>query len=163
MDARSGVTEETKYRGTMNHRVWYSLYGRLLHEEALVAAFQQVKSANGAPGVDGQSCKDFALNQFENIRDLLADLRSKAYWPSPVKRVEIAKPDGGTRRMGIPTIRDRVVQQAVKNIPEPIFDPDFHPYNYGYRPGRGAHDAIAKATAFMRDYDLTWVVDMDLS
>ncbi len=116
-----------------------------------------MKSANGAPGVDGQSCKDFALNQFENIRDLLADLRSKAYWLSPVKRVEIAKPDGGIRRIGIPTVRDRVVQQAVKNIPEPIFDTDFHPSSYGYRPGRGAHDAIAKATAFMRDYDLTWV------
>ncbi len=80
-----------------------------------------------------------------------------------MKRVEIAKPDGGIRKIGIPTIRDRVVQHAVKNIPEPIFDPDFHPYSYGYRPGRGAHDAIAKATAFMRDYDLTWVVDMDLS
>lgn len=157
------VAEGTKHKESMDKRVWYSLYDRLLHDEALITAFKKVKSANGAPGIDGQSCKDFATSLSTNIHELLTDLRMKTYRPSPVKRVEIAKPDGGIRKIGIPTVRDRVVQQALKNILEPIFDPGFHPSSYGYRPGRGAHDAIAKATAFMRDYHLEWVVDMDLS
>lgn len=142
---------------------WYSLYDRLLHSKALELAFREVKSANGAPGVDGQSCKDFAEGLDENISHLLGELKAKTYQPQPVKRVEIPKPDGGIRRIGIPTVRDRLVQQAVKGILEPIFEPEFHPSSYGYRPGRSSHDAIAKATAFMRSYDLRWVVDMDLS
>jgi retron-type reverse transcriptase len=142
----------------MDKRVWYSLYDRLLHKDALIKAYKKVKSANGAPGIDGQSCKDFALQLDVNIHVLLTELRGRTYWPSPVKRVEIAKPDGGIRKIGIPTVRDRVVQQAVKNILEPIFDPGFHPSSYGYRPKRSAHDAIAKA--FMRDYELVWVVDI---
>ncbi|MCW7755470.1 group II intron reverse transcriptase/maturase, partial [Desulfobotulus sp. H1] len=147
----------------MGTRIWYSLYDRLLHEKALQEAFRKVKSANGAPGIDGQSCKDFALGLEENIHHLLKERKEKSYQPEPVKRVEIAKPDGGIRKIGIPTVRDRVVQQALKNILEPIFDPEFHPSSYGYRPKVGAHDAIAKATAFMRNYGLTQVVDMDLS
>ncbi len=142
---------------------WYSLYDRLLHHYALAEAFKKVKSANGAPGIDGQSCKDFAVDLDYNILILLNELKAKSYQAQPVKRVEIAKPDGGIRLIGIPTVRDRVVQQALKNILEPIFDPEFHPSSYGYRPGVGAHNAIAKATAFMRNYGLKWVVDMDLS
>ena len=147
----------------MGTRIWYSLYDRLLHEKTLKEAFRKVKSANGAPGIDGQSCKDFALGLEENLHNLLKELKEKSYQPEPVKRVEIAKPDGGIRKIGIPTVRDRVVQQALKNILEPIFDPEFHPSSYGYRPGMGGHDAIAKATAFMREYGLTQVADMDLS
>lgn len=150
-------------RSEMKRRTWYSLYDRLLHRHKLAEAFRKVKSANGSPGIDGQSCKDFAADLDRNISNLLSDLRTKTYRPQPVKRVEIEKPDGGIRLIGIPTVRDRVVQQALKNILEPIFDPEFHPSSYGYRPGCGAHDAIAKSTAFMRDYKLSWVVDMDLS
>lgn len=144
-------------------RIWYSLYDRLLHEGVLKNAFRKVKSANGAPGIDGQSCKDFAAEQDLHISKLLSELKQKTYQPQPVKRVEIEKPDGGIRLIGIPTVRDRVIQQALKNILEPIFDPEFHPSSYGYRPGCGAHDAITKATAFMRTYGLKWVIDMDLS
>lgn len=147
----------------MEVSVWYSLYDRLLNRQAMTDAFREVKSANGAPGVDGQTCKEFAVNLDENISELLSELKEKRYKPQPVKRVELKKPDGGVRLIGIPTVRDRVVQQALKKILEPIFDPDFHPSSYGYRPGRGPKDAIAKATAFMRTYGLTWVVDMDLS
>lgn len=147
----------------MSIDIWYSLYDRLLHTSALIEAFKKVKSANGAPGIDGQSCKGFALELDHNISNLLSELKAKSYQPEPVKRVEIEKPDGGIRLIGIPTVRDRVVQQALKSILEPIFDPEFHPSSYGYRPGRGAHNAIAKATAFMRSYNLRWVVDMDLS
>ena len=83
-------------------RVWYSLYDRLLHTKVLEKAFKKVKSSNGSPGIDGPSCKGFALNQSENIAELLEVLRTKAYRPSPVKRVEIEKPDGGIRLIGIP-------------------------------------------------------------
>lgn len=147
----------------METRIWYSLYDRLLHRQRLTEAFRKVKSAHGAPGIDGQSCKDFATELDDNISELLNELKVKRYRPQPVKRVEIDKPDGGVRLIGIPTVRDRVVQQVLKDILEPIFDPQFHPSSYGYRPGKGAHDAIAKATVFMRTYDLQWVVDMDLS
>jgi group II intron reverse transcriptase/maturase len=134
-----------------------------LHEDCLKEAFRKVKSANGSPGIDGQSCKDFAAEIDRHISKLLNELKQKTYQPQPVKRVEAKKPEGGIRLIGIPTVRDRVVQQALKNILEPIFDPEFHPSSYGYRPGYGAHDAIAKATAFMRSYGLKWVIDMDLS
>lgn len=147
----------------MGPKVWYSLYDRILHEGALKNAFRKVKSANGAPGIDGQSCKDFAAELDRHVSELLSELKHKTYQPQPVKRVEIEKPDGGIRLIGIPTVRDRVVQQALKTVLEPIFDPEFHPSSYGYRPGCGAHDAIAKATAFTRTYGLKWVIDMDLS
>lgn len=147
----------------MKQRVWYSLYDKLLDYQFLKDAFRKVKSANGAPGIDGQSCKDFAFVLDKELDSLLKELTKKTYSPLPVKRVEIPKPDGGIRKIGIPTVRDRVVQQALKHILEPLFNPWFHPSNYGYRPKMGAHNAIAKATAFMRTYGLNWVVDMDLS
>jgi group II intron reverse transcriptase/maturase len=75
----------------------------------------------------------------------------------------IPKPDGGERALGIPAVRDRVVQQALLNILEPVFEPHFHPSSYAYRPGRSCHDAIAKVAMFAREYDLSWVVDLDLS
>jgi len=153
--------KEERTNGRM--RVWYSLYDRLLHTRVLEMAFKKVKSRNGSPGIDGQSCKDFALNRSENIAELLDELRTKAYRPDPVKRVEIEKPDGGVRLIGIPTVRDRVVQQALKMVLEPIFEAGFHSGSYGYRPNRSAHGAIAEATARMREEGLEHVVDMDLS
>lgn len=144
-------------------KVWYSLYDRLLHGSSLLQAFKKVKSAKGAAGIDGQSIQDFAAELEANLARLLAELRSKSYRPQPVKRVEIPKPGGGRRLLGIPAVRDRVVQQALLEILQPIFDPGFHPSSYGYRPGRSGHQAIAKAALFIRDYDRRWVVDMDLS
>lgn len=144
-------------------RVYYSLYDYLLHEARLAEAFRKVKRANGVPGMDGQTVADFAADLDANVHSLLHELRTKTYQPLPVRRKEIEKPDGGVRLLGIPTVRDRVVQQALSTILTPIFDPHFHPSSYGYREGRGAHDAIAKASAFMRKYGLPWVVDMDLS
>lgn len=144
-------------------RVWYSLYGRMLEERRLEAAFLQVKAANGAPGIDGVSVKAFGEKMAENLADLVKELRAKQYSPRPVKRVEIPKPGGGVRKLGIPAVRDRVVQQALLDILSPIFDPDFHPSSYGYRPGKSSHQAIEKASMFMRKYELSWVVDMDLS
>ena len=143
--------------------IWYSLYDRILDTEWLHEAFRQVKSAKGAAGIDGQSVHDFALCEDTEIARLLTELQDKSYRPLPVLRVEIPKPGGGVRKLGIPAVRDRVVQQALLMILQPIFDPGFHPSSYGYRPGRNCHQAITKACLFIRKYGRRWVVDMDLS
>lgn len=147
----------------MAGRVYYSLYDRMLHEKPLLEAFKKVKSSRGAGGIDNQSIGDFAENLETNISVLVQELREKTYKPLPVKRVEIEKENGGIRLLGIPTVRDRVVQQALLNILQPIYEEDFHPSSYGYRPGRSCHQAISKATMFVRKYDLEYTVDMDLS
>ena len=144
-------------------KVWYSLYNRMLNKRNLVRAFAKVKSSRGAAGIDGQTIKDFAASLPVNIDLILTELRDKSYHPKPVRRVEIPKPTGGIRLLGIPAVRDRVVQQALLDILQPIFDPGFHPSSYGYRPGRNCHQAITKAIMFIREYQRKWVVDMDLS
>jgi len=105
----------------------------------------------------------FGANLEEEINQLHHELKTGMYEPKPVLRVEIPKPDGSKRPLGIPTVRDRVVQQALLNILQPIFDPGFHPSSYGYRPGRSSHKAVAKAERFINRYGLEYVVDMDLS
>lgn len=131
--------------------------------ENLHTAFKLVKKNNGAPGVDGETVTDFAMNLDANLELLHEELKINQYVPKPVLRVEIPKADGGTRPLGIPTVRDRVAQQAFVNILEPYFDKDFHPSSYGYRRGRSQHQAVVKAATFMRQYGLEHVVDMDLS
>lgn len=144
-------------------RVYYSLYDRLLSQESLTRAFRKVKANNGKPGVDGQTVEAFAQDLSGEIVMLVRELREKSYRPQPVKRVTIPKDGCGFRELGIPTVRDRVVQQALLEILQPIFDPAFHPSSFGYRPGHSAHQAIAKAELFIREYNLRHVVDMDLS
>lgn len=144
-------------------RIYYSLYSRLLSESALAAALVKVKKADGSAGIDKQSTADFALNKDEEIRLLLSELKTKSYRPLPVLRVEIPKDDGGVRQLGVPAVRDRVVQQALLDILQPIFEEDFHPSSFGYRPKRSCHHAITKAQLFIRKYDMKHVVDMDLS
>ncbi len=124
---------------------YYSLYGHLLSEKVLKNAFKQVRRSNGAPGIDKQTVDDFGNNLGEEISILLTELKDKSYRSTPVRRVEIDKPDGGKRKLGIPTVRDRVVQQAVRSLLEPLFDKDFHPSSYGYRKGMSCHHAISKA------------------
>jgi len=144
-------------------RKYYSLYGHLLSKQRLYEAFRHVKRNKGAAGIDGQSLRAFESNLEVELSCLLLELKDKRYRAQPVRRVAIAKDDGGERLLGIPTVRDRVVQQALRSIIEPIFEPDFHPSSYGYRPGRSAHHAIGKAELFIRRYRREWVVDMDLS
>jgi len=144
-------------------RKYYSLYGHLLSKRALYDAYRHVKRNKGAAGIDGQSLSTFEENLEQELSCLLSELKEKRYRAQPVRRVTLPKPDGGERLLGIPTVRDRIVQQALRNVLEPIFDGDFHPSSYGYRPGRSAHQAIAKAQLFVRRYQRHWVVDMDLS
>lgn len=144
-------------------RIYYSLYDRLLDPRALAHAFEKVRRSKGASGVDGQTVSDFKSGLVEEINRLVNELRTKTYQPQPVRRVSIPKPDGGERNLGIPAVRDRVVQQLLLDILQPIFDPEFHPSSYGYRPKRSCQQAVAKATMFIRQYGLKHVVDMDLS
>lgn len=144
-------------------RVYYSLYGHLLNLRVLYLAYRKVNKAKGAAGIDGQSLSNFAEDLRGNLEQLLHELKIRQYMPQPVRRVEIPKEGGGVRLLGIPAVRDRIVQQALTDLLTPIFDPHFHPSSYGYRPGRSCHQAITKATLFIRKYGRQHVVDMDLS
>lgn len=144
-------------------KVYYTLYDRMLLYKNIAKAFDKVKSADGSSGVDRQTINDFSQNLRENLNMLIGELRSKTYKPLPVRRVVIPKPDGGDRNLGVPAVRDRVVQQTLLDILQPIFEEDFHPSSFGYRPGRSCHQAISKAKMYIRNYALDTVVDMDLS
>jgi len=142
---------------------WYSLIDKIYRKENLELAFKRVKRNHGAPGIDGETVEDYAENLEVNTELLHEKLKTNAYEPSPVRRVEIEKPDGGIRLLGVPTVKDRVVQQAIVNIIGELFDATFHPSSYGYRPKHSQHQAVAKAESFINKYKLTEVVDMDLS
>jgi len=142
---------------------FYQLYDKVYRDDILHHAYRLAKANRGAPGVDGET---FAMIEAAGLDEWLAgireSLRAKTYRPQPVRRVMIAKPGGGERPLGIPTIRDRVVQTAAKLVIEPIFEADLEPQAYGYRPKRGAKDAIAKVHKLLcRGY--TDVVDADLA
>lgn len=159
-DVQNGKMKEGN---AINSRVYYSLYDRMLSATHLYEAFKRVKASKGIGGIDRQNIGNFETNIGKNIRKLLEELRDKTYTPMPLKRGTIPKENGKVREIGIPTVRDRVVQQALLMILQPIYEEDFHPSSYGYRPGRSAHQAISKATMFIRNYELNHVVDMDLS
>jgi RNA-directed DNA polymerase len=142
---------------------FYLLYDKICRQDILCHAYRLARANAGAPGVDGVT---FAQIEAEGLEAWLASLReelvSKTYRPAPVRRVMIPKPGGGERPLGIPTIRDRVVQTAAKLVLEPIFEADFEDGAYGYRPGRSAADAIKEVHRLIcRGY--TDVVDADLS
>lgn len=131
----------------------YSLIDKIYRKENLKEAFKKVKKNNGAPGIDGETVLDFKLNEESNINLIQKQLITNTYKSSPVRRVEIEKPDGGIRLLGIPTVKDRVVQQAVVNIIGPHFEKTFHPSSYGYRPNHSQQQAVAKAEQFMNRYN----------
>jgi len=142
---------------------FYVLYDKICREDILAHAYALARSNAGAPGVDGVT---FAMIEASGLEVWLAGLRedlvSKTYRPEPVRRVSIPKPGGGSRPLGIPTIRDRVAQTAAKLVLEPIFEADFEDNAYGYRPRRGAADAIRQVHR-LTCRGLTDVVDADLS
>jgi group II intron reverse transcriptase/maturase len=123
-------------------------------------AYQQVKANRGAAGVDEETIAMFEQNLSKNLYKLWNRMSSGAYFPPPVKQVEIPKAKGGTRKLGIPTVSDRIAQTVVKRIIEPVLDPIFHPNSYGYRPGRSAKQAIAVTRKRCWQYD--WVVEFDI-
>jgi len=141
---------------------FYSLYDKVWREDVLWEAWQQVQANHGAPGVDGQSIEAIVAGgqEQEMISRLQEQLRTQTDRCQPVRRVDIPKPKGGTRPLGIATVEDRVVQTAMKLVLEPLFEADFHPCSYGYRPKR---DAKMASLAIKEDlYDRAWgVVEID--
>ena len=123
-------------------------------------AYQQVKANRGAAGIDDETIAMFEQDLSKNLYKLWNRMSSGSYFPPPVKQVEIPKAKGGTRKLGIPTVSDRIAQTAVKLLIEPKLDPMFHPDSYGYRPGRSAKQAIAVTRKRCWQYD--WVVEFDI-
>jgi group II intron reverse transcriptase/maturase len=139
------------------------LFENLCTNLYLGIGFILVKRNRGKPGIDGVSIADFEANLDEELSQLQQELSNWTYQPSPVRRVEIPKPGGkGVRLLGIPTVRDRVVQATLKLLLEPIFDPHFSPNSYGFRPGRSQHQALEAAQRMVNSGKL-YVVDIDLS
>jgi RNA-directed DNA polymerase len=142
---------------------FYQLYDKVYREDILNHAYELARANKGAPGVDGESFEDIETRGVgEWMKGLGEELQSKTYKPQPVRRVIIPKPGGGERPLGIPTIRDRVVQTAAKLILEPIWEAELEPNAYGYRPQKSAQDAIRKVDELLHE-GYTDIVDADLS
>jgi RNA-directed DNA polymerase len=140
---------------------WYSLMDKVVRPTTLEAAWRKVARNHGAAGVDGQSIERFAAQAERYLQELQYSLEDGSYRPHPVKRVEIPKGDGRTRPLGIPTVKDRIVQTALKMVIEPIFETQFRPGSYGFRPGRSCKDALREVDRLLKE-GFTWVVDADL-
>lgn len=142
-----------------------ALTARLMEEvtnrDNLNRAYRRVKANKGAPGIDGMTLDELAKWIGQHKEQLIASLLDGSYEPQPVRGVEIPKPGGGMRQLGIPTVVDRLVQQAILQVLEPILDPTFSASSFGFRPGRGAHDALAQASRYVAE-GRSIVVDLDL-
>ena len=143
--------------GKSDERVWEAVFSR----ENMQTALKRVESNKGAAGMDGMKVTDLRGYLKAHWLEMRAVLESGKYQPSPVRRVEIPKSDGGVRQLGIPTVIDRLIQQAIAQVLTPMFEEVFSPHSYGFRPGRSAHQAIEQSQEYIREgYD--WVVDIDL-
>ena len=141
---------------------WFSLMDKVCRERTLWAAFLAVKANNGAAGVDHQTVEDFERDLVKNLKRLAEQLREGRYRPQAVRRVWIPKPGSREKRpLGVPTVRDRVVQAALRLVLEPIFERDFAEQSYGFRPQRGCQDALRRVDDLLKQ-GYTWIVDADL-
>lgn len=140
---------------------WYSLMDKVSAPATLLAAWSKVQANGGASGVDGQSIERFAAKSDVYLSELSASLRTGRYRAQGVRRLEIPKGDRGTRPLGIPVVKDRIVQTAVKFVIEPIFEAGFSPVSYGFRPGRTCHDALRVVDDLLKE-GFCYVVDADL-
>jgi RNA-directed DNA polymerase len=142
--------------------VWFSLIDKVVRVKTLRTAWPGVKANRGSAGTDHQSLEDFEDRLDENLEKLHVELKSGTYHPRPIKRVWIDKPGSKEKRpLGIPAVRDRLVQNALRLVIEPIMEREFHPQSYGFRPGRGCKDALRRVDKLLKEGYL-WVVDADI-
>ena len=139
-----------------------NLLEQVLQAENLLAAWKRVRANKGAAGVDGMTIEAFPDWAKSGWNKVITDLKSEQYQPEPVRRVEIDKPDGGKRQLGIPTVRDRVIQQAIAQVLTPIFDPDFSANSFGFRPNRNGQQAVKQVQSIIKE-GRRFAVDVDLS
>jgi retron-type reverse transcriptase len=137
------------------------LIEKLIERDNLNRAWKQVRRNRDSPGVDGRNMDQTQACLKEHWEAIKGHLLAGTYCPKPVKRVEIPKPGGGTRLLGVPTIQNRFIQQAALQVLTPIFEPHFSEHSYGFRPGRSAHEAIKAAQGYQQS-GKGWVVDLDL-
>lgn len=137
------------------------LLNQLLSEENMIEAYKQVKRNRGASGIDGMEVTELKEYLEEHGEEIKEEIRTRRYKPSPVRRVEIPKENGGVRLLGIPTVKDRMVQQMIVQVLTPIYEPIFSEHSYGFRPGRNCEMAIIKVLEHMNE-GLHWIVDIDL-
>jgi len=140
---------------------WFSLIDKVARADTLQRSWQKVARNRGAAGVDGQSAEKFAARAQTYLQELEQALKQGDYRPQPVKRVDIPKGAGQTRPLGIPAVKDRIVQTALKRVIEPIFESEFHDSSYGFRPGRGCKAALREVDRYVKEGH-THVVDADL-
>ncbi len=141
---------------------WFRLFDKVFAERNLLTALQQVASNDGAPGVDHVTACEFVRKLPDSIRELSERIKTGGFEPQAIRRVEIPKPGSAEKRpLGMPTVRDRVVQAAIVNVIEPIFERDFAEHSYGFRPGRSCRDALRQVDRLLQD-GYTHVVDADL-
>jgi RNA-directed DNA polymerase len=140
---------------------WFSLMDKVYAKPTLEAAWLQVQQNKGGLGIDGIRIERFAAHQAQYLQELHEDLKQSRYQPLPVKRVYIPKIGGGQRPLGVPAVKDRIVQTALKMVIEPIFDVEFVKHSDGFRPKRGCKDALRAVDAYLKE-GLIWVVDADM-
>ena len=155
--APSASPGEGKERGGAEH-----LLERILDRNNLNRAYKQVKRNHGAPGIDGMTVEQALLWLQENRAELLQSIREGKYTPSPVRRKEIPKPNGGVRKLGIPTVVDRIIQQAIAQQLQPIYEAQFSDASYGYRPRRSGQQAVRQVKEYA-EQGYTYAVEVDLS
>lgn len=151
-----------KRKHSRMHQETTNLMEAIVSRENMLESMQRVRANKGAAGIDGISVYEAPRHLQERWPTIRQQLLSDSYEPQGVRRVEIPKPKGGTRTLGIPTVTDRLIQQAILQVLTPIFDPTFSPYSFGFRPNKNAHQAIEQARQYVED-GYTFVVDLDLA
>jgi len=158
---RAGKVRQVTAASEKSNPITITLMEEVVRRENLTAALKRVRANKGSPGVDGMTVGElggYLREQWSRIRE---ELLRGDYQPQPVKEVSIPKPGGGLRQLGIPTVLDRFIQQALLQVLTPIFDPTFSSFSYGFRPGRNAHQAVKQAKEYIAG-GYEWVVDIDL-
>jgi RNA-directed DNA polymerase len=156
------MAKEAYLRDSPQKAMHEELMEQMVTEANATAAWRAVKRNAGAPGIDGMTTKELRGHIRTHWESIRQKLLAGTYVPSPVKRVEIPKPNGGVRQLGIATVQDRWIQQMLLQVLQPIFDPTFSEHSYGFRPNRSAHEAVRAAQGYVQA-GKDWVVDMDIA